>query len=63
MFKSYEFYMTGQENGWPFNTGDCLVEVTTCVGLTVYGNQIETIQLWINASYLGLGFLYKKQNE
>jgi len=28
-------YMTGQENGWPFNTGDCLIEVTARTGLTV----------------------------
>ena len=63
MFNSYEFYMTGQENGWPFNTGDCLIEVTACAVLTVHGNRIETIYLWINDSYLDLGFLYKKQNE
>jgi len=30
-----KFSMTGQEKRWPFNTGDCLIEVTTWVGLTV----------------------------
>ena len=29
------FSMTGQEM-WPFNTGDCFIEVTTWAGLTVY---------------------------
>ena len=24
---------------WPFNTGDCLIEVTTWAGLTVYVNK------------------------
>jgi hypothetical protein len=28
--------MTGQENVTPFNTGDCLIEVTAWAGLTVY---------------------------
>jgi len=26
---------------WPFNTGDCLIEVTSWVGLTVYQIQID----------------------
>ena len=30
-----QFSMTGQEKGWPFNTGDCLIEVTSRAGLTV----------------------------
>ena len=30
-----KFSMTGQKR-WPFNTGDCLIEVTTWTGLTVY---------------------------
>jgi hypothetical protein len=29
-----KFSMT--RKGWPFNTGDCLIEVTTWAGLTVY---------------------------
>jgi hypothetical protein len=29
-----KFSMTGQEK-WPLNTGDCLIEVTTYVDLTV----------------------------
>jgi hypothetical protein len=28
--------MTGQEKQRSFNTGDCLIEVTTYVGLTIY---------------------------
>jgi hypothetical protein len=28
-----KFLMTGK--GWHFNTGDCLIEVTTWTGLTV----------------------------
>jgi hypothetical protein len=31
-----KFYMTGQEKRLPLNTGDCLIEVATWVGLTVY---------------------------
>ena len=27
--------MTGQEQMCPFNTDDCLIDVTTCEGLTV----------------------------
>jgi hypothetical protein len=31
------FSVTGQEKGYLlFNTGDCLIEVTTWAGLTVY---------------------------
>jgi len=29
-------YMTGQEKGFTFNTGDCLKEVTTWACLTVH---------------------------
>ena len=35
-----KFFMTGQKS-WPVNTGDCLIEVTTCAGLTVL-QQIHT---------------------
>jgi len=28
--------MTGKEKGDHFNTGDCLIEVITCAGLTVF---------------------------
>ena len=31
-----KFSMIGQEKGIPFNTGDCLSEVTTWTGLTIY---------------------------
>ena len=31
-----KFSMTGQENKCSFNTDDCLIEVTTWAGLTVY---------------------------
>ena len=34
--------MTGQEKRWPFNTGDCLIEVITLAGLTVYDNHTIT---------------------
>ena len=38
--KRASFYMkssmTGQEKEWPFNTGDCLIEVTAWASLTVY---------------------------
>ena len=35
--------MTGQE-WWPFNTGDCLIELTAWVGLTnVYIEEEQTI--------------------
>ena len=27
--------MIGQEKGWPFITGDCLIEMTSWVSLTV----------------------------
>ena len=30
-----KFSMIGQKKGWPFNTGDCLIEVTTWAGLIV----------------------------
>ena len=28
--------MTGQEKKWPFNSGDCLIEVRGWAGLTVF---------------------------
>jgi hypothetical protein len=31
-----KFSMTGQEKKWPFHTGDCLIELTAWVGLTVF---------------------------
>jgi len=31
-----KFSMTGQEKMWPLNTGDCLIEVTTWTGVTVF---------------------------
>jgi hypothetical protein len=30
-----KFSMIGQKKGWPFNTDDCLIEVTTWAGLIV----------------------------
>ena len=33
------FVMTGKENKWPFNTVDCLIEVTAWTGLTVLLNK------------------------
>ena len=36
------FSMTGQEKKRPFNTGDCLIEVSTWTGFTVY-----TRKVWI----------------
>jgi hypothetical protein len=31
-----KFSMTGYKKRWPFNTGDCLIEVTAWAGLTVH---------------------------
>ena len=33
--------MTGQEKGWPFHKGDCLIEVTRWAGVTVYIDGIQ----------------------
>ena len=33
---SYEIFYHRTRKGWPFNTGDCLIEVTTWAGLTVH---------------------------
>ena len=33
---SYEIFYDRTRKMWPFNTGDCLIEVTTWAGLTVY---------------------------
>jgi hypothetical protein len=30
-----KFTMVGEEKKWPFDTGDCLIEVTSWSGLTV----------------------------
>ena len=35
-FNSYETFYDRTRKGWPFNTGDCLTEVTTWEGLTVF---------------------------
>ena len=35
MFNSYEIFYDRTRKMWPFNTGDCLIEVTTWAGLTV----------------------------
>ena len=32
---------------WPFNTGDCLIEVTTWTGLTVYCMLVEWVAKWL----------------
>jgi hypothetical protein len=37
-----KFSMTEQDKGDLFNTGDCLIEVTALVGLTVYTNMVYT---------------------
>ena len=31
-----KYPMTAHTKWWPFNTGDCLIEVTAWAGLTVY---------------------------
>ena len=36
MLNSYEMVNDWTRNWWPFNTGDCLIEVTSWVGFTVY---------------------------
>ena len=33
-FNSYEIFYDGTRKGCPFNTGDCLIEVTSWAGLT-----------------------------
>jgi hypothetical protein len=38
--------MTGQENGFLFNTSDFLIEVTAWVGLTVYRNEGRDGSTW-----------------
>jgi len=38
-----KFSMTGPEKMWPFNTGDCLIEVTALAGLTVYTLKWENV--------------------
>jgi hypothetical protein len=38
-FNSYEFVYDRTRKGWPFNTGDCLIEVTTLAGVTVLWNK------------------------
>ena len=35
-FNSYEIFYDRTRKRWPFNTGDCLIEVTAWAGLTVY---------------------------
>jgi len=44
MFNSYDIFYNSTRNGWPFNTGDCLIEVIAWTCLTVlvhwYSNQI-----------------------
>jgi hypothetical protein len=32
------FIFSSTRKWWPFNTGDCLIEVTAWAGLTVYKN-------------------------
>jgi len=34
-FNSYEIFYVRTRKMWPFNTGDCLIEVTTWTGLSV----------------------------
>jgi hypothetical protein len=34
-FNSYEIFYDSTRKRWPFNTGDCLIEVPTWAGLTV----------------------------
>jgi hypothetical protein len=36
MFNSNETFYDWARKGWPFNTGDCLIEMTAWAGLTVY---------------------------
>ena len=33
---TYEIFYDRTRKGGPFNTGDCLIDVTDCAGLTVY---------------------------
>jgi len=35
-FNSYEIFYDRTRKRWPLNTGDCLIEVTTWLGLTVH---------------------------
>ena len=37
-FKSYDIFYDSIRKRWPFNTGDCLIEVTAWAGLTVLSN-------------------------
>jgi hypothetical protein len=38
---SYELFYDRTRKGWPFNTGDCLIEVTTWTGLIVYSSSVR----------------------
>jgi hypothetical protein len=35
-----KFVMAGPEKMWPFNAGDCLIEVSAWACLTVFGNYV-----------------------
>jgi hypothetical protein len=36
-FNAYDIFYHRTRKRWPFNTGDCLIEVTAWAGLTVFG--------------------------
>jgi len=38
-----KFSMPEKEKMWPFNSGDCLIEVTTWAGFTVYYKNDKTM--------------------
>jgi hypothetical protein len=44
MLNSYELFYDRTRKWWPFNTGDCLIELTAWAGLTnVYIGEEQTI--------------------
>ena len=40
-FNSYEIFYDGTRKGWPFNTGDCLIELSAWAALTVYWSNFD----------------------
>ena len=56
MLNLYEFLYDWTRKKWPFNTGDCLIEVTAWAGLTVYKylyteDNLHKLILYIHNTY------------
>jgi hypothetical protein len=68
-FNSYEIFYEKTRKRWPFNTGDCLIEVTSWAGLTVYyKKQCNVTSFWYSVQYcfvqhFNLKILFKEMEK